>query len=45
MHAFGKMNWALPGFLDRRLPRLSLEGGEHPGPAAPERSLDHAAAP
>jgi RND superfamily putative drug exporter len=45
MHAFGKANWALPGFLDRRLPRLRLEGGEDPGQAAPERPLDHAAAP
>ncbi len=45
MHTFGKANWALPAFLDRRLPRLSLEGGEAPGQAAPEDSLDHAAAP
>ncbi len=45
MHTFGKINWALPGFLDRRLPRLSLEGDQQPGQAAPERSLDHAAAP
>jgi RND superfamily putative drug exporter len=28
MHTFGRYNWALPGFLDRRLPRLSLEDGE-----------------
>jgi RND superfamily putative drug exporter len=40
MHTFGKANWALPGFLDRRLPRLSLEAGE---PAdEPGRSLDPA---
>jgi hypothetical protein len=37
MHTFGKMNWALPGFLDRRLPRLSLEGDEQPG-AVPARN-------
>ena len=45
MHTFGRYNWALPAFLDRRLPRLSLEGSEDPGQAAPERSLDPAAAP
>jgi len=45
MHTFGKMNWALPGFLDRWLPRLSLEGGEDPGQAAPERSLEPAETP
>jgi putative drug exporter of the RND superfamily len=43
MHTFGKYNWALPAFLDRRLPRLSLEASEDPGRAAPERSLDPAA--
>jgi RND superfamily putative drug exporter len=43
MHTFGKYNWALPAFLDRRLPRLSLEASEDPGHAAPERSLDPAA--
>jgi RND superfamily putative drug exporter len=45
MHTFGRYNWALPAFLDRRLPRLSLESSEDPGQAAPERSLDPAAAP
>jgi RND superfamily putative drug exporter len=49
MHTFGKANWALPAFLDRRLPRLSLEGGEQPGQQADEtpagRPLDPAAAP
>jgi len=39
------MNWALPGFLDRRLPRLSLEGGEQPDETPAGRSLDPAAAP
>jgi RND superfamily putative drug exporter len=43
MHTFGRYNWALPAFLDRRLPRLSLEAGADPGQAAPERSLDPAA--
>ncbi len=41
MHTFGKMNWALPGFLDRRLPRISLEVGETPE----ARPLDPVAAP
>jgi hypothetical protein len=36
-----KANWALPAFLDRRLPRLSLEGG---GQAPARRPLDPAAA-
>ena len=45
MHTFGKMNWALPGFLDRWLPRLSLEGGEQPDETPAGRSLDPAAAP
>jgi RND superfamily putative drug exporter len=45
MHAFGKANWALPALLDRRLPRLSLEGEDDPGEATPDRPLDHAAAP
>jgi RND superfamily putative drug exporter len=45
MHAFGKANWALPAFLDRRLPRLSLEGGEDPGQTAPEHPLEPAVTP
>jgi RND superfamily putative drug exporter len=45
MHAFGKANWALPAFLDRRLPRLSLEGGEQADETLADRSLDPAAAP
>ncbi len=45
MHTFGRMNWALPAFLDRRLPRLSVEGGE-PADETPEaRPLDPVAAP
>ena len=42
MHTFGRYNWALPAFLDRRLPRLSLEASTDPGHAAPQRSLDPA---
>jgi RND superfamily putative drug exporter len=47
MHTFGKANWALPGFLDRRLPRLSLEGGEgeQTDETKASRPLDPAAAP
>ena len=45
MHAFGKANWALPGFLDRRLPRLNLEGGEQADQSPADRVLDHAATP
>ncbi|WP_206681551.1 hypothetical protein [Actinomadura sp. J1-007] len=26
MHLFGKANWWLPPWLDRRLPHLSVEG-------------------
>jgi RND superfamily putative drug exporter len=45
MHAFGKANWALPGFLDRRLPRLSLEAGEPADETQAGRPLDPAVAP
>jgi RND superfamily putative drug exporter len=45
MHTFGKANWALPAFLDRRLPRLSLEGTEQAGETPADRPLDPAAAP
>jgi RND superfamily putative drug exporter len=45
MHTFGKANWALPRFLDRRLPRLSLEGGGPADQAPAHRALDRAIAP
>src|SRR5260370_21686093 len=45
MHAFGKANWALPRFLDRRLPHLRLEGPKPPHQAPAPRPLDPAAAP
>jgi RND superfamily putative drug exporter len=45
MHTFGNANWALPRFLDRRLPRLSLEGGEPADQVSAPRPLDRAAAP
>jgi putative drug exporter of the RND superfamily len=44
MHMFGKANWSLPRFLDRRLPRLSLEGGEQADQTPAGRPLDPATA-
>ena len=29
MHLLGPANWSLPAWLDRVLPRLALEGGDH----------------
>jgi RND superfamily putative drug exporter len=46
MRLLGERNWWLPGWLDRRLPRLDLEGGadlrglEDPGAIAPEPGPD-----
>ena len=34
MHKFGRANWWLPGWLDRILPHVSVEGGPAPEPAA-----------
>ena len=45
MHTFGRYNWALPAFLDRRLPRLSLEAGEPTGQTPDARPRDPVAAP
>ena len=33
MHLFGKANWHLPRFMERSLPRLSVEAGEEPAGA------------
>ena len=33
MHVFGKANWWLPAWLDRILPRFSIEGAPVPSPA------------
>lgn len=30
MELMGEWNWWLPGWLDRVVPRISIEGGEHP---------------
>ncbi|WP_053164931.1 MMPL family transporter [Streptomyces noursei] len=35
MHLLGGANWWLPAWLDRRLPRLSIEPPDEPTPAAP----------
>jgi RND superfamily putative drug exporter len=49
MHLFGPANWWLPGWLDRILPHLSVEGGgdiepstapQKPGPADPRAQDD-----
>jgi putative drug exporter of the RND superfamily len=38
MHSFGRSNWWLPGWLDRILPRLNVEGDtEAPEPPAREK--------
>jgi RND superfamily putative drug exporter len=34
MELLGDRNWWLPGWLDRRLPRIDVEG--HPEPVAPD---------
>jgi RND superfamily putative drug exporter len=31
MHKIGALNWAIPGWLDRALPQVSLEGGDDIG--------------
>ena len=36
MHVFGPANWWLPGWLDRRLPHLSVEPADEPHDQAPE---------
>ncbi|MFF2576939.1 MMPL family transporter [Streptomyces goshikiensis] len=53
MILLGKANWWLPGWLDRALPRIDIEGGDHvppPGPATepepgPEAGPDPEATP
>jgi RND superfamily putative drug exporter len=40
MHLLGRNNWRLPGFLDRWLPRLSLEGGDEPAGQAAGSELE-----
>lgn len=38
MHVLGKANWYLPAWLDRALPRLSIEPDEHAPAAPPQHS-------
>jgi len=49
MHTIGKTNWSLPAALDRRLPRLQLETGDHVGDQSSQipagRALEPAARP
>ncbi|MFI9272232.1 MMPL family transporter [Kitasatospora sp. NPDC052896] len=45
MHLLGRANWWLPAWLDRLLPRLSVEGAPRPSPAptaGPHREPDPA---
>jgi RND superfamily putative drug exporter len=39
MHLLGPANWALPGWLDRLLPRLAVEPGDHAPVTNPEGVL------
>jgi putative drug exporter of the RND superfamily len=39
MHLLGPANWALPGWLDRLLPRLAIEAGHYAPVADPEGAL------
>ena len=38
MRLLGKWNWWLPAWLDKRLPNVSLEGLQEPGPAPEQES-------
>ncbi len=40
MQLLGARNWWLPGWLDRLLPNLNVEGGHHEPPANPDRGAD-----
>jgi RND superfamily putative drug exporter len=42
MHLFGKASWWMPAWLDRRLPRLSIEG---PAEETPEHDRDRVKVP
>jgi hypothetical protein len=41
MLAIGKLNWALPGWLDRILPRLNVEGSVAEPVAAEQHQRHH----
>lgn len=40
MQLLGARNWWLPGWLDRILPNLNVEGGHHEPPSAASKSAD-----
>jgi RND superfamily putative drug exporter len=42
MLVLGKLNWALPGWLDRILPHLNVEGSVQEPDAAEHHHLPHA---
>ena len=42
MHLTGPANWALPGWLDRILPRVAVEATEQPATTGPEADMDPA---
>ena len=44
MHLIGPANWALPGWLDRILPRLAVEARDEASATGPEADMDPAKA-
>jgi RND superfamily putative drug exporter len=40
MHLIGPANWALPGWLDRILPRVAVEAAEQPAATGPKADVD-----
>ncbi|MCW3057670.1 MAG: hypothetical protein JWO21_1639 [Solirubrobacterales bacterium] len=44
MHSLGKANWYFPGWLERRLPRLEIEGAAEPAVDTPSPSRKRDAA-
>jgi RND superfamily putative drug exporter len=44
MHLTGPANWALPGWLDRILPRLAVEARDDTTAASPDAGVDRAEA-
>jgi RND superfamily putative drug exporter len=45
MHLTGPANWAIPGWLDRILPRLAVEAKDEASATGPEAGLDPAKSP
>ena len=42
MHLIGPANWALPGWLDRILPRAAVEAAEQPAATGQKANVDPA---